>query len=107
MRYSCYANGFGSTLTLPTFVFFFFTFFQAYMLPLGVSVRATVWVKARVNFRVGLFLPSLLHFRCVLLLRHRWHMNKFSNFKIHRCIYSHCLKQNSLKCTALCLLYQA
>ena len=52
MRYSCYANGFGSTLTLPTFVFFFFTFFQAYMLPLGVSVRATVWVKARVNFRV-------------------------------------------------------
>jgi len=29
---------FGSALTLSTF-FFFFTFFQAYMLPLGVSVR--------------------------------------------------------------------
>ena len=29
---------FGSTLTLPTFIFFF-TFFQAYVLPLWVSVR--------------------------------------------------------------------
>jgi len=27
-----------------------------------------------------------------LLLRHRWRMNKFSNFKIHRRIESHCLK---------------
>jgi len=28
-----------STLTLPTFVICFFTFYQVYMLPLGVSVR--------------------------------------------------------------------
>jgi len=36
------------------------------------------------------FLPSLLHSRRVLLLRHKWCMNKFSDFKIHRCICSHC-----------------
>jgi len=36
-------------------------------------------------------LPSLLHSRCALLLCHRWHMNKFFNFKIRRRIYSHCL----------------
>jgi len=30
---------FGSALNLPTF-FFFFTFFQAYVLPLRVSVRS-------------------------------------------------------------------
>jgi len=30
---------FSSTLTLLTFVFFFFTSFQVYVLPLGVSVR--------------------------------------------------------------------
>jgi len=28
----------------------------------------------------------------VLLLRHRWCMNKFSNFKISRRIYNHCQK---------------
>jgi len=40
----------------------------------------------------GSFLPSLLHSRHALLLRHRhkWCMNKFSDFKIHRCICSHC-----------------
>ena len=27
-----------------------------------------------------------------VMLGHRWRMNKFSNFKIHRRIYSHCLK---------------
>jgi len=34
--------------------------------------------------------PSLLHSRraLLLLLRHRWRMNKFSNFKIHRRFYS-------------------
>jgi len=30
---------FGSNLTLPTIVVFFFTFFQAYVLRSGVSVR--------------------------------------------------------------------
>jgi len=38
-----------------------------------------------------LFRPSLLHSRHALLLRHRWRINTFSNFKIHRRIYSHCL----------------
>jgi len=47
---------FGSTLTLSTFDSFTFT----------------------------LFLPSLLRSRRALLLCHRWRMNKFSNFKIHR-----------------------
>jgi len=28
--------------------------------------------------------------RRALLLRHRWRTNKFSNFKIHRRIHSHC-----------------
>jgi len=39
----------------------------------------------------SLFLPSLLHSRCALLLRHRQRMNNFSHFKIHRRICSHCL----------------
>jgi len=39
-RYGCYANGlvFGLTLTLLTLLFFVY-FFQAYVLPLWVSVR--------------------------------------------------------------------
>ena len=44
------------------------------------------------SFTFTSFLPSQLHSRLVLLLCHRWRMNKFSNFKIHRCIYSHCLQ---------------
>ena len=46
MRYSCYANGFRFDSPLANFRFFF-TFFQAYMLPLGVRVRIRVRFKVR------------------------------------------------------------
>ena len=36
-------------------------------------------------------LPHLRHSCCALLRRHRWHMIKFSNCKIHRRIYCHSL----------------
>jgi len=64
------------------------------MLPLGVSVR--LGLGLRLGLRLGLsftfssFLISLLHSSHMLLLHHRWRMNKFSNFKIHRHICSHC-----------------
>jgi len=68
---------FGSALTLPSFVlFFFFTFFQAYVLHLGVSVK--LWLRLWLGLRLGLsftfssFLPSLLHSCHALLLLHRW-----------------------------------
>jgi len=38
MHYGYNANGFQSGSHLADFCFFFFTFFQAYVLPLGVSV---------------------------------------------------------------------
>jgi len=54
-----------------------------------------VRVKVKVRFRVNLLQLHRFNqaYNCtlVVLLRHRWHMNKFSNFKIHRHIYSHCL----------------
>ena len=43
------------------------------------------------SFTFGSFLLSLLHSHRALPSCHRWRMNKFSNFKIHRLIYSHCL----------------
>ena len=39
-------------------------------------------------FYITLFLPNLLHSCHGLLLCHKWRMNKFSNFKIHRRIYT-------------------
>jgi len=39
MRHGCYANGFCFDSHLVNFTFFFFTFFQVYVLPLQVSVR--------------------------------------------------------------------
>jgi len=39
MHYSCYANGFRFDSHLADFTFFFFTFYQDYVLPLQVSVR--------------------------------------------------------------------
>jgi len=89
MRYGCYANGFRFNSHLADFCFFFFTFFQTYVLPLRASVRIRLGLS--LSFMLSSFLPSLLHSCCALLLCHRWRMNKFSNFKIHRRIYSHCL----------------
>ena len=40
MRYGCYANGFRFNYHLANF--FFFLYFQVYVLPLGVSVRVSV-----------------------------------------------------------------
>jgi len=50
---------------------------------------------------ISSFLPSLLHSHHALLLRHRWRMNTFSKFKIHRHIYGRCLQ--SMKLLTFCL----
>jgi len=49
-------------------------------------------VRFRVNwsFMFSSFLPCLLFSGRASMLRHMWRMNKFSNFKICRHIYSHC-----------------
>ena len=74
MRYGCCAIIFGSTLTLPTSLFF--TFYQACVLPLQT--------KASVKVRFRVYLLRLLRFyqanctlvrRHALLLRHRCRMN--------------------------------
>jgi len=44
MRYNCYANGFQFDSHLADFYLFFFTYFQAYLLPLRVSVRLGLWL---------------------------------------------------------------
>jgi len=54
------------------------------MLGLGLDLRLGLGS----SFTFTSFLPSLLHSRRALLLRHRWRMNKFSNVKIHGRIYS-------------------
>jgi len=60
---------------------------------LGLRLGLGLWF---LSFTFSSFLPSLLHsiLAVALLLRYRWRMNKFSNFKIHRPICSHCHKNN-------------
>jgi len=69
------------------------------VLRLGVSVRLRLQLGVRLglglSFTFSSFLPSLLHSHRALLLRHRWRMNKFSNFKIHKHIHSHCLSKKT------------
>jgi len=62
-----------------------------YDLVLGLGFRAMVRVYRLRLVRFYQFYCTLVVLYCTeLLLRHRWRMNKFSNFKIHRCIHSHC-----------------
>ena len=70
-----------------------FRFFSLLFSGLGVNVRVR-FVSVRVT--CSSFLPSLQHSRCVLPLRHSWHINKFSNFKILRGICSHCLRKTHM-----------
>ena len=53
---------------------------------LHLGVRAMVKVRFRVYLLrlVGFHNAYCTHSRRALLLCHRWHMNKFANFKIHR-----------------------
>ena len=91
---------FSSTLTLLTSLFFL-NFFQAYVLNLRVSV--TLGLRLGLGFIFYIYFvftkPTALP-SCILLSRHRWRTNKFSNFKIHRCIYSHC-QFTKLPCVCL------
>ena len=57
----------------------------------GFPIATALGLRLGLSFTFSSFLPNLYLPCCALLLCHRWCMNKFSNFKIHRRFYSHCL----------------
>jgi len=65
------------------------------VLRLGVSVRLKLRLGLRLgsglSFTFSFFLSSILRSSGAPLLHHKWHLNKFSNFKIHKRICSYCL----------------
>jgi len=63
MRCGWYGNGFGFDSHLAVFrLFFFFAFFQAKVLRLGVSVRLGLWLRQKVKVRFRLYLLRSVHF---------------------------------------------